>query len=76
MGQGISNTLCRATDLAEEETIFNVFSYDVMSDRDSNLSPPRQRADALRVEPWSQVYRNVIQKKNADFILIEIDRGI
>ena len=51
MGQGIPNTLCRATDLAEEETIFNVFSYDVMSDRDSNLSSPRQRADALRVEP-------------------------
>ena len=45
-----ANHLCRAPDLAAVGTIFNVFGYDAMSARDSNLSPPQRRADALRVE--------------------------
>ena len=50
-----SNYLCRASDIAAVGTIFNVFTYDAVSDRDSNLSPFRRRADALRVEPQSRV---------------------
>ena len=46
--------LCRAPDIAAVGTIFNVFNYDAVSARDSNLSPPRRRADALLVEPRSQ----------------------
>ena len=40
-------------------TIFNVIIYVAVSDRDSNLSPSRQRADELHVEPRSrvQIYR-------------------
>ncbi len=52
-----SNYLCRASDIAAVGTIFNVFSYDVVSARDSNLSPSRRRADAPRVEPRSQVMK-------------------
>jgi hypothetical protein len=48
-----SNYLCRAPDIAEVGTIFNVFSYDAVSVRDSNLSPSRRQADALSVEPRS-----------------------
>ena len=33
-----SNYLCRASDIAAVGTIFKVFSYDAVSDRDSNLS--------------------------------------
>ena len=40
-----------APNLAAVGTIFNVFSYEAVSARDSNLSLPRQRADALRVDP-------------------------
>ncbi len=35
-------------------TIFNVFNYDAVLDRDSNLSPMQQQADALAVTPQSQ----------------------
>ena len=35
--------LCRAPDIAAVETIFNDFSYDAVSARDSNLKPPRRR---------------------------------
>ena len=49
-GQGILRTLTiHAFDIAVVGTIFNVFSYDALSDRDSNLSSSRRRADALRV---------------------------
>ena len=51
-----SNYLCRAHDIAAVGTILNVFSYDAVSGRDSNLSPPRRRTDALRVEPLSRVF--------------------
>ena len=50
MGQGIPptlNYLCGESDIAGVGTILNVFSYDAVSVRDS---PPRRRADALRVE--------------------------
>ena len=49
-----SNNLYRAPDVAAVGTIFNIFSYDALSDRDSNLSPSRQRADALHVTQQSQ----------------------
>ena len=56
-GQGILRTLnIHAFDIAAVGTIFNVFSYDALSDRDSNLSPSRRRANALRVEPRSRVF--------------------
>ena len=35
---------CRASDIAAEGTIYNVFS------QNSNQTPPRQRTDALRIE--------------------------
>ena len=38
-------------DIAAVGTIFNVFSYDAVLGRDSNLSPTRQQADALRDMP-------------------------
>ena len=47
--------LCRTPDIAAVETICNVFSYDAVSARDSNLSPSWRRADALRVVPRSRV---------------------
>ena len=48
--------LCRASDIAAVEIIFDDFSYDAVLFRDSNLPPPSwRRADALRVKPWSQV---------------------
>ena len=34
---------------------FTVFSYDAVLGRDSNLSPSRQRTDALRVTPQARV---------------------
>ena len=40
MGQGILptlNYLCRASDIAAAETILNVFIYDTVSGRNSNL---------------------------------------
>ena len=45
--------LGRASDIVAMGTIINVFGYeyDAVSDRDSNLSPTRRRADAQRVEP-------------------------
>ncbi len=51
-----SNYLYRTLDIAVVGTIFNVFSYNALTDRDSNLSPSRQPADALRVEPWVAGY--------------------
>ena len=54
-----SNYLCRKTDVAAEGTIFNVFCYDAVSDRDLNLSLSRRRVDALCVEPRSRVKANV-----------------
>ena len=36
-------------------TTFNVFGYDAVLDRDSNLLPIRQRADALYVTQQSRV---------------------
>ena len=50
-----SNYLCRASVVA---IIFNVFSFDASSDRDSNLSPLCRRADALRVEQQLRVIMN------------------
>ena len=41
--------------MAEVEIIFNVFSHDAVLSQDSNLSPPRRRADAQRVKPRSRV---------------------
>ena len=49
------NCQCRASDILAIVTIFNVFSYDKVLSRDSNLSPPRRRVDALCVEPRSRV---------------------
>ena len=55
-----SNSLYRATDLAAVGTILNVFSYDAVSDRDTNLSPSRKkRTDALHVS---------LEHKNVFFI--------
>ena len=50
-----SNYLCRALDIAAVGTIFNVFSYDTVSDRNSILSPLRRRVDSLRVEPMDVI---------------------
>ena len=56
MGQGIPPYYkYRAPKIAEAGTIFNVFSYDVVLSRDSKISPPRQQADELRVEPRSRL---------------------
>ena len=44
------NYFCVAPDLATVRIIFNVFSYY------ANLSSPRRRANALRVESWSRAY--------------------
>ena len=57
IGQGIPPYyyyLCRAPDIAAVGTIFNVFSYDAVFAWYSNLSPPRRREGALRVEPRSR----------------------
>ena len=43
MGQGIPPTLI----VHVVGTIFYVFSYDAVSDQDSNLSPPPRRTDGL-----------------------------
>ena len=40
LAKAFSNYLCRLPDIAAVETIFSVFSYDGVSGRDSNLSPP------------------------------------
>ena len=60
-----SNYYCRASDIAAVGTIFNVFSYDAVLNRDSNQSPPRRRPVALRVEPRSVFYLliNIIKKR-------------
>ena len=52
--------LCRASDIAAVGIIFNVLSYDALSDRDYNLSPFRRIADALRVELRSRVSAHTI----------------
>ena len=54
------NYLRRASDIVAVRTIFNVFSYDAVTDRDSNLSSTRRRADALRVDPRSRVFLSVL----------------
>ena len=59
------------------ETFFNVLSYDVVSDRDLNLSPFRQLADALRVTPQCggyliPIHENIVHnnlKYNQNLIL-------
>ena len=52
-----SNYFYRATDMKAVETIFNVFSYDEVSARDSNRTPwSWQWADVLRVAPQSKVF--------------------
>ena len=51
----LTNYLRCASDIAAVGTIFNVFSYDAVSDRDSNLLPSQRRAVALRVEPRLRV---------------------
>ena len=57
MDQVIPPTLTiYAPDIAAVGIIFNVFSNDAVSARDSNLTPPRRRADALRVEPRSRIF--------------------
>ena len=43
-----SNYQCPAPDIATVGTNVNVFSYDAMLSRDSNLSHSRRRVDALR----------------------------
>ena len=55
LGQGIPSTLTNNV-IAVVGNIFNVFSYDAVFSRDSNLSTPQRRADALRVESRSRVY--------------------
>ena len=50
--------LCRALDIAAVGTILNVFSYDAVLGRESNLSPPG-KANALRVEPRSRVIKRL-----------------
>ena len=50
-----SNYLCRTSDIAAVGNIFNIFSYDVLSDQEVNQSPPRQQADLL----LSRVMRTV-----------------
>ena len=47
--------LWRATDIAAVETTFNVCGYSAVLNRDSNPSPSRQRAEALRVSPQLRV---------------------
>ena len=49
-----SNYLCRPPDIAAVGANLNVLRYDAVLSRDSDLSPPRRRADAQRVEPWSR----------------------
>ena len=41
---------CAIAYIAAVGIIFNVFSYDAVLSRDSNQSPPRRRADALRAK--------------------------
>ena len=53
-------TFFSAPDIATVGTIFNVFSLDAVSGRDSNLSPARRRADALRIEPQSRVCEEIM----------------
>ena len=51
LGQSIPPTLnyfCRAPDIAAVGTILNVFSYDAVSGRGSNLLLSRRRTDVLR----------------------------
>ena len=43
--------------ISRTQKIFFFFSYDM--GRDSSLSPPRRRADALRVEHFKWVYIKV-----------------
>ena len=57
-----SNYLCRASYIAAAGIILIVFRYDAVLGRDSNLSPPRRRADVLLVEPWFWVVRRVTSK--------------
>ena len=45
-----TNYLCRSN-----KNHFLLFSYDAMSDRDSNLAPPRRRQMRYVLEPRSQV---------------------
>ena len=55
-----SNYRCHPSDIVAVGTIFNVYSYDAVLSRNLNLSPPRRRADALGVEPWSRVNEKVV----------------
>ena len=42
--------------------MFKILSNDAVLSRDSNLSPPRRRADALHVKPRSRVNYNHIKQ--------------
>ncbi len=57
-----SKYLCRTSGLLEAETFFNVFSYHAVSGRVTNLSPPRRRAEALRIEPRSRWWTQLLLK--------------
>ena len=74
MGKGTPSLiyiyLCRALDIAVVGTIFNVFIHDGVSNRDSNLSPPRRRADGLRVEPRSRVRKDYYGK-----VIVYLENG-
>ena len=50
--------LCRVPDIVPVETIFYVFGCDAVSGRFSNLSPSRQRADALCVTLLSRTKKH------------------
>ena len=61
-GQGISPQIyhfCCTPDIASIGTIFKAFSYDSVSDRESNQSPSRQRMNELRDTPQSRVTSRV-----------------
>ena len=54
--------LCRAPDIAAVVALVDIFSYDAVLGRDSNLSPSRQRVDALHVNQQrslGQIYRKI-----------------
>ena len=55
--------LCRAPDIAAVVALVDIFSYDAVLGRDSNLSPSRQRVDALHVNQQrslGQIYRKIL----------------
>ena len=51
---------------------FNVFSYDTVLERDSNLSPSRRRSDALRVESRSHFHCSLCCKNSMKLFKINL----